>query len=255
MSHRPVTNLLLVSTVIVAAGAIGAVGSRAQDPASKTQLPTVEQVLDKYVQSIGGRAALEKLSSRVMKGSYAIPTKSYSTTVEMYWKAPNKFKLVFTGKRNTAARGFDGTTGWSRDWSEEGLRELKGTELLADQRETDFYREIRLNQLYPQMTLKGLEKVNDKDAFAIDAATSDGTHETMYFEVDSGLLVRRDLKSFLGIHDVQLNLLNYRDVDSIKLPFIVQVVRVDKGFMNIFSFDRALLNVKIDDRLFAKPAK
>jgi hypothetical protein len=233
---------------------MGSAKSLAENTTSKTDLPTVDHILDKYIKSIGGRAAFEKLSSRVMKGSYAIPTKNYTTTVEMYWKAPNKFKLVFTGKRNTAARGFDGNTGWSRDWSEEGLRELKGNELIADQRETDFYREIRLNQLYPRMTLKGVEKINDKDVYAIDAATSDGTHETMYFEIESGLLVRRDLKVFLGIANVQLNLLNYKEVSGVKLPFTVQIVRTDKPFMNIFSFDQALLNSKVDDQLFAKPS-
>ena len=251
---RYILVLPLVLTYAIATGAGKHAQSLSESTASKTQLPTVQQILEKYVHSIGGKTALGKLSSRIMKGSYAIPTKGYITPVEMFWKAPDKFKLVFTGKRNTAARGVDGNTGWSRDWSEEGVREINGPELIADQREVDFYREIKLNQLYPQMTLKGLEKVNDKDVYAIDAVASEGTHETMYFEIDSGLLVRRDLKLFLSIANVQLNLMNYKEVDGIKLPFTIQVVRTEKPFMNIFSFDVALLNPKIDDRQFAKPA-
>ena len=45
--------------------------------ASKTQaaaaMPTADQVLDHYVQAIGGRAAWMKLNSRVSKGTIEIP--------------------------------------------------------------------------------------------------------------------------------------------------------------------------------------
>ena len=48
-----------------------AVGHQAQ--AVSASLPTVDQVLDKYVQAIGGRDALDKVTTRVMKGSIELP--------------------------------------------------------------------------------------------------------------------------------------------------------------------------------------
>ena len=41
-------------------------------PATPETLPTVEQILDKYVAAIGGRAAIERLNTRVSKGTQVI---------------------------------------------------------------------------------------------------------------------------------------------------------------------------------------
>ncbi|HEX8097625.1 MAG TPA: c-type cytochrome, partial [Pyrinomonadaceae bacterium] len=43
--------------------------SPAAGPAANA-LPTAEQVFDKYIQALGGSAAIEKLKTRVMKGTY-----------------------------------------------------------------------------------------------------------------------------------------------------------------------------------------
>src|SRR5215813_10592858 len=93
---------------------------------------SVDQILKQHLQAIGGKAAFDKLKSRVMKGTYALPTKGYSTTVEVYAKPPNKYAFYMTGPSNTAARGFNGALGWSRNYAEEGLRTLTGAELLSD---------------------------------------------------------------------------------------------------------------------------
>lgn len=53
-------------------------------------MPAVEAILDKYVAAIGGKAAIEKLSSRVQKGTIEIPSAGITGTIEIYAKAPNK---------------------------------------------------------------------------------------------------------------------------------------------------------------------
>ncbi len=57
--------------------------TRAQDA-----IPTVDQILDKYVRAIGGKAAVEKITSRVMKGSLVAPVGT--APLEIYEKLPNK---------------------------------------------------------------------------------------------------------------------------------------------------------------------
>ena len=52
-------------------------------------IPTVDQILDKYVRAIGGKAAVEKITSRVMRGSLVAP--GGTAPLEIYEKLPNKF--------------------------------------------------------------------------------------------------------------------------------------------------------------------
>jgi len=214
---------------------------------------TVEQILEQHLRAIGGPAAFDKLTSRIMKGTYALPTKGYSTTIEVYAKAPNKYALYMTGKDNTAARGFNGTLGWSRNYSEEGLRVLTGAELSADQREADFYRERDLRKLYSAITLKAKTQIEGHDAYMIEATASDDSSETIYFDTQTGLIVRRDLPLYFSLHNVEVYFDNYKEVDGIKLPFTVRIVRPTAPFMTVFAFKEITHNVKIDDAKFEKP--
>src|SRR5262245_10306167 len=62
----------------------------AKADAKPSALPTLDEVLDKYVKAIGGKEAIEKVTSRSMKGSFDIEAMGVSAPVEMFAKAPNK---------------------------------------------------------------------------------------------------------------------------------------------------------------------
>ena len=48
--------------------------------------PSVDEILDKYVQALGGKAALEKLTSRVAKGTFEMDQTPGEATEEIYEK-------------------------------------------------------------------------------------------------------------------------------------------------------------------------
>jgi hypothetical protein len=216
------------------------------------ELPSIDAVLDKYVAALGGRAAIERHTTWLMKGTYAIPTRNYSTTVEAYAKWPDRFAFRMTGKDSTASRGFNGTVGWSRDFAEEGLRMLEGATLDADRFEADFHQPLHWRQRYPTMAVAGVDTSGERPAFKIDAS-SPTSQEKMYFDVESGLLVRRDVPQYRGFERVQVYFDNYRAVGDVKHPFTIRIVRTDQAFMNIFAFDTIVNDVKIDDAKFNPP--
>ena len=84
--------------------------------------------------------------------------------------------------------GYDGKTAWSIN-PIQGSREKTGTELLQTKLTNNFYRDINLDKLYPKMEVKGIEKVGGKDAYVVSATPEGLPASTMYFDVDSGLLV------------------------------------------------------------------
>src|SRR6185503_2851712 len=72
-----------------------------------------QQVLDKYIQAIGGADRIAKLTSFTAKGTYiGFDTAFTKVPVEIYAQAPNKFATVVHMEGGESFRTYDGTGGW-----------------------------------------------------------------------------------------------------------------------------------------------
>jgi outer membrane lipoprotein-sorting protein len=221
---------------------------------AQDKLPTVDQVIDKYVQAIGGKAAVEKQNSRVSKGNFEIPSFSAGGPIEIYAKAPNKaFSTINIEGFGVVQQGFTGSTGWSSD-PQSGMRELGASEVAAAKLDSDFYRDIKLKELYPKLELKGKEKLPAGEAYVIIATPATGSPETLYFDTQSGLLVRQDGKreSPQGSMNVQVWFEDYKDVEGVKMPFTVK--QNSDAISFVIKLTEIKPNVAIDDAKFNKPA-
>ena len=211
-------------------------------------MPTVEQILDKYVRAIGGETAHKKLISRVMKGKFEIPEKEVIGTIEQEAKAPDRLRVTLkaqikNGKRFDLLTVFDGAAGWQFNPTNDGRRELTGEELAAIRRDAEFYREIKLNEHYPKMTLIGKERVGKRAAYVIEATPREGNPEKWYFGAKSGLLIRI-VDSY---DDTYFD--DYREVDGVKLPFSVHTSSAEEGVF-IARFDGIRHNIPIEEVRF-----
>ncbi|HKP85490.1 MAG TPA: outer membrane lipoprotein-sorting protein [Blastocatellia bacterium] len=238
-----------------------AISSFAQSDQGKTTtakpaaaLPSVDQVLDKYVQAIGGKAAIEKVNTRVAKGTFDMPAMGLSGPIEMYAKAPNKAVLsVNLAGVGSYQRGHDGAIAWELNPAL-GMREMSGGEMAQEKRGAEFYRDIKLKQLYPKMEVKGIEKVGDRDAYVIEATPAEGGPEKMYFDTQTGLLVRADIDAITpqGTFPTKVLTEDYREVDGIKVPFTLRQSNSVSDFT--IKFTEIKHNVPIDDAKFNKPS-
>jgi zinc protease len=217
-------------------------------------IPGVDNIINKYVQAIGGVAAHQKLTSRVMKGTFIIPDKqNMPGTFEAYEKAPNKSLVVINFPGGGIIReGYNGVIGWSQE-SQEEVRVMTGAELISTKVDSDFYKEIRLPQIFRKLTFKSTEKVGNILTHKLEGTTEDGYSETMYFAVESGLLVRTDLveESPAGKIALELHFEDYREVDGIKIPFTVS--HRSPEFSIIFKINEVKHNGPIEDEKFEKP--
>lgn len=220
---------------------------------AQEKAPTVDQILDKYVQAIGGKAAYEKLTSRVEKGNFDIPAMGAGGPIEIYSKAPNKNLVVITiDGFGVVQEGFTGTVAWAND-PQSGLREKSGTELADAKRGADFYGPVRMKEHYPKMELKGKEKVGAGEAYVIVATPAGGSPETLYFDTKSGLLVRQDAtrETQAGTMNVQALLEDYREVDGVKIPFVIH--QNSDAISFVIKLTEIKHNVAIEDAKFNKP--
>jgi zinc protease len=214
----------------------------------------VEQILDRYVHAEGGRAAFEKLTSRVMTGTISVPSMSLNGIVEVREKAPNRSLAIITINGASFRQGFDGTAGWTDD-PQNGLRDQTGEELAESQRDSDFYHTLDLHRLYSKFTLTGKEKIGDRDTYVIEAAVPEGgPPEKMYFDTESGLLLRNASQHHGpdGIREFQQDYEDYREVDGVQLPHTIR--QTTEGTLVIITVAEYHHNVQLDDAEFRKPA-
>jgi outer membrane lipoprotein-sorting protein len=250
-------NWMVWTSMFLAVFVAGLVSASAQDaapPAPAASLPTVDQIIDKYVSAIGGEAAIRKVTSRVAKGSFSMEQMPGEGTIEVDQKAPNKmYSDVESSAMGSFKRGFDGETAW-QDTPQTGVADITGSQLADMQRSADFYGELDLKQLYPKMSVKGEEDVDGHKAWVITAESKDGSSSSWYFDEDSGLKVR-DVSQAQGPEgsvEVDTTLGDYRDVDGVKIPCMVHESLGEVAFT--IKLTDIKQNVPIDDAKFAKPA-
>jgi len=234
---------------VIVTGAIS-VSGQAQPQAS---LPGPDEIVARYEKALGGKAAFQKLTSRVSKGSFSLAQMGNPGTTEIYQKAPNKMVTITDLPDFGVVRsGVDGTEAWL-DTPQMGTQELTGDAAAATRRSGDFYGEIRLKENYPKMVVKGKESFEGHDVYVLEASPAEGAPELMSFDATSGLLVRSQTRvnGPQGIIDIDSRFSDYREVDGVKLPFTIDQERSD------FSFTIKLTDVKhnipIDDAKFEKP--
>jgi zinc protease len=214
---------------------------------------TADQILDNYINAIGGREAWKKLTTRISTGTIDVPAMNLSGLVTVREKAPNR--SIFTVNFNGAVfqQGYDGTVAWSAD-PQNGLREQTGDELAETKRDSDFYHPLDLRQIYSKITVAGVEKINDRDAYLVEASSANLGTDKIYFDVQNGLVLR-----IVGQHHAPEgaatfteDFSDFREVDGIKLPFTVHQETATSTFTIKFTDVRH--NEAIDDAVFSKPA-
>jgi hypothetical protein len=216
--------------------------------------PTVDQILDKYVQAIGGRQAVEKITSRVTKGTFEVTTMGLKGDIEIYAKAPNKTLTIQNLSGVGVIRdGYDGKIGWSEN-PMMGLREKDGAELAAIARISDIHASIKTRQIYSKLELKGKEKVGNRETYVIVATPAEGSPVKMYFDTQTGLMARIDteLETPQGKFQIDTTLDDYREVDGVKMAFTMR--QESPMGSAVIKLTEVKHNVAIDDAMFNKPS-
>ncbi|MGH9832027.1 MAG: photosynthetic reaction center cytochrome c subunit family protein [Blastocatellia bacterium] len=212
----------------------------------------VDAILDHYIQSLGGKAALERVKTRVMTGTM-VTQGGMKAPLEVYEKAPNKTLTIFRAPHGVNQMGFNGAIGWTKT-PEQGLREEAGEQLDFIKSEAEFHKGLKLKNRYSRLTLLGQTQLDNREAYVIEASSPRGQPEKLYFDRQSGVLVRQDRVMERGQEKMLLQIYfeDYRTVDGVKLPFAIR--RARPNFTWTYQFDEIKLNAPLDDAKFNKPA-
>lgn len=219
---------------------------------SKEAIPTIDQILDKYVQAVGGKAA-EKVTTRVLKGS-RIGADGVLVPEEVYVKMPDKMLVVTTYPQFALNSASNGSEVWTRNNKGE-IGKMSAEESEQFKREAQLLLPMRLKEVYKDMSVVGTNKINDKEAYIVLASTQTGGRERLYFDKQTGLLVRRSAASqtVVGIFPFQVDYSDYKAVDGVQIPMTIQWSIPGRVWGR--KITEVKQNVAIEDAKFNPPAK
>jgi len=220
--------------------------------------PSVDQILDKYVQALGGTQRLAGVTSFVAKGTYeGFDTSDEKVPVELFAKAPAQRTIVVHLPEGDSVRTYDGRTGWMTSTGTLlplPVLLLSGGELDGARLDAVLSFPAEIKGAYKNWrTGFPATTIDDNAVDIVQATGADNMPVKLYFDKKSGLLVRlmRYSETPIGINPTQIDYADYRDVAGVKMPFRYIVTWTDGRSTTELSTVQA--NLPIDASKFAEP--
>jgi len=214
-------------------------------------LTSPDQILEKYVRALGGASAIEKVSSRVEKGTMTIAG-GRQFPIDVYVKAPDKRVSFMHTPNGDSITAFDGKEGWLGAPGRP-VREMSGSDVQAARQDADLSFALHIKQMFTELRTERPEKIGDHQANVVVGSNPGQAPVQMYFDEQSGLLVRlmRYSESPLGRNPTRIDYADYRDEGGTKVPFRWTIARPSGRFT--IQVEKIEQNVAVDDAKFAKP--
>lgn len=223
-------------------------------PVQPEKKPSVEEILAKYETALGGKNNLSKIVSREIKAQRLEPDGKTFEAQEI-WQKGNKFSVrtVYLSEQYgdyVVREIFDGASvkKLGNNWE----INLKPDEAEAIRREAELFANPFLKNIYAKLEFFRLEKIDGREVYALDAKTNSAQTEKLYFDVQTGLLVRRTASSptVLGDHVFQVDYGDYKNFGFVKLPttikFAVPQIYWTRKILTVKN------NVAVSDEKFVK---
>jgi hypothetical protein len=212
----------LVAIVALQALAAPALAQSADQASPKTPastLPSARQVIDRFVQAIGGREAVMKHASRRAVGTFSMPAQGITGTIDVVAARPDRLLLKISvpglGEIQT---GHDGTIGWLIN-PMTGPMLLEGKQL--DQLRADAEFDAPLHDPSRYKSLETLERVEfeGRPAYKLRVVRVSGDEDVEFYDVETGLQLGSVIsrESPMGPIKATNVLADYKAFDGLKI--------------------------------------
>lgn len=218
-------------------------------PAQPTTKPTADQIIEKYLTALGGKDKIGAVKTRTISAT-RVEANGKVTESEVILQSPGKIRVETMYPNFVAVEGYDGTNAWKTgNGSPIGLRPDEAEQI---RREAQLFGGGDLKAAYAKLEYRFTDRIDGRDVYLVTGSLADNTRERLYFDVATGLLVRRVSSSatVLGQFQYQVDYSDFKDFGGVMLPTTIRF-----AVPNI-SWTRKIAevknNAKIDPSKFAK---
>ncbi len=221
--------------------------------------PPASQILDEYIQALGGAQKLASLKSYIVTGhSEGYAGLGGNAAFQIFAQAPDRRGMWIHfpehPDRGISAWTYDGKTGWistPRGFLPE--YPLNGNDLNGARLDSVLAFPGGIKTALSNWRVGLEDRLQDKPVYIVQGNGPGGLLGTFYFDKQTHLLIRyvRQTPSPVGRMSIQQDYEDYRDVDGIKFPFKYSFLWLDGRFTATISDVK--LNVAVDEAKFGKP--
>jgi hypothetical protein len=187
--------------------------------------PSIDAVLDRYIAAVGGAARLKQLTSFIAEGTYSGYDDFEEYPVQVFARAPNQRTTILRSQYGDTTTTFDGRSGWQAAPVESKplpVVALTGGNLEGTAVEAELSFPGQIKQVLTNWVVGPMTVIGDREARIVQGRKASGTPIKLYFDEETGLLVRLvrySTQSPVGRVPTQVDFEDYRDVSGIKFPF------------------------------------
>jgi photosynthetic reaction center cytochrome c subunit len=219
--------------------------------------PAPDQVLDKYIQAVGGAQRVAALTSLTGKGTYRNFDDFDTSPFDVIAKAPNQRVEIRHTAYGDFTTTYDGRNAWQaapQEFKPFGVVAFTGGNLQGAAVDAKLIFPGRLKQAFTNWVSGPPTVIDDHDVQIVQGNSAPGFPVKLYFDTTSGLLLRsvRYSDSLVGRVPVQVDYSDYRDVSGVKVPF--KWISTWTDGRTVFEFSSVQVNTAVDAAKFAKPA-
>ena len=218
--------------------------------------PTPDQILDAYLQALGGAQRVAGITSITGTGSYRAYDDFELSPLDLYAKAPDQRTTIQHSPYGDMTITYDGKNAWMaapRDIRPFPVVQYSGGNLEGAHVDAILEFPGRLKQALTNWRVGPESSVDDQDVQIVQATTPSGFLVKLYFDTKTGLLLRsvRYSNSPVGRVPVRVDYSDYRAVSGVKVPFKRVATWTDGR--TVFQLDSVQVNTAVDASRFAKP--
>jgi hypothetical protein len=177
------------------------------------QLPTVQQVLDRYVAVTGGRDALLRHQSMTMH------MKEGDIELVIYLKGTKMSQKVVLPDGKEILGGYDGKIAWSMDTA--GHVHLpQGDEIKTIARDADMYYHLHVMQYFRTMSVVDVRPFNGHPCYHLKGVNNWGRTNEQFYDTTTGLLIGYAFNTAWrgGKGDATVAFEDYTDYGGVLMP-------------------------------------
>ena len=216
---------------------------------------TADEVVDSYINAIGGKEKLESLESLKITGEST--SQWGNSTMTMVQKSPNLLKRVINAAGSDMTFAYDGETAWmSNPWQGGG----KPTKLEGEQASEMVNQEMAdpfLNYADKGHSIKllGQEDVDDVECHKLRLKKADGTEMIYYFDANTSLPVQMKMMLTSGRAKGSIMVVKYGEYNETEgYTFAHSTEQIlDGNSMSKFVINKVEINPELADDEFSFP--
>ena len=215
---------------------------------------SVDEIVTKNLNTIGGVAKLHEVKSVVMESSIKVQgLEIENLTTILVGKAMRSDSKIMG---NNMVQAFDGTTPWAITPTMMGgtgepqvMSEEMSKSVIT---QVDPFPLLDYVKKGTKLELLGSEKVKDKDAYHLKVSPKSGAESELWIDVLSGLLSKS--KTVQNGQEVEVFFSNYTEIEGISFAMSMEISNPTVGIITIDT-KSVQLNNTIDELIFKMPIK